>query len=45
MGAAGNYLKETHAKVETPLAILDNIMRAMGKERVDGNVVAGLDPK
>jgi len=40
-----NYLKETHAKVETPLAILDNIMRAMGKERVDGNVVAGLDPK
>jgi len=30
---------------ETPLALLENIMRAMGKERADGNSVASLDPK
>ena len=30
------YLKETDEKFETPLAILENIMRAMGKERADG---------
>jgi hypothetical protein len=39
------YLKQTHDKFETPLAILENIMRTMGKERADGNSVAGLYPK
>ena len=40
-----SYLKETHANFETPLAILENIMRAMGKEKADSNSVASLDPK
>jgi hypothetical protein len=40
-----SYLKNNDRKFETPLATLENIMRAMGKERVDGNSVAGLDPR
>ena len=40
-----SYLKETDAKFETPLAILENIMRAMDRESANGNSVASLDPK
>jgi hypothetical protein len=39
------YLKETDEKIETPLAILEHIMRSMGKERAEGNSVASLYPE
>jgi hypothetical protein len=40
-----SYLKGTNAKFNTPLAILENIMRAMAKESANGNSVASLYPK